>query len=108
VQRHRGCALLLSDPAGVEEGEVGVVDADPELDRHGNHGVLRGPDRSGDDPPEQPSLVGERRPASAPGDFGYRTAEVDVDVVGEVVLDDHSRGVVGGLRVDGVELQGSR
>ncbi|EUA23760.1 hypothetical protein I553_5216 [Mycobacterium xenopi 4042] len=41
----------------------------------------------------------------APGDLGHRAAEVHIDVVGQVLVGDHLHGLVGGGRVDGVELQ---
>ena len=71
------------DPAGLEVGAVLVVDPDPHLDGDGHRpGVA---DRGAHDPLEQPPLVGQRRPAAAPRDLGDRAAEVEVDVVGQVV-----------------------
>ena len=105
MQRDGGRALLGRDPARVEVGVVGVVDADPELHRDGDVGALGGAHRSGHDLAEQPALVGQRRAAAAPGDLGHRAAEVHVDVVGQALVDDHLRRGVGGVRVDGVQLQ---
>ena len=42
-----------------------------------------------DDRREQPALVRQRGAAALAGDLGHRAAEVQVDVVGQVLLDDH-------------------
>ena len=105
VQRHRSRTLLLGDASRVEVGVVGVVDADPELHRHGDPGAFGGPDGGGDDLAEEPAFIRQGRTTPASGDLGHGAAEVHIDVVGEVLLDDHPRRGEGGLRVDGVELQ---
>ena len=108
MQGDGGRALLFGDATCVDVGVVGVVNADAELDCHRHAGALGGADGGGDDLAEQPSFVGQCRSAAAACDFGHRAAEVHVDVVGEVVLDDHPGRLVGGGRVDGVELQRAR
>ena len=55
MQRDGGCALLGGDPARVQVGVVGVVDADAELHRHRDVRALGGAHRRGDDLAEQPA-----------------------------------------------------
>lgn len=108
VQGDRGGTLGLGDPAGVEVGVVVVVDPDPELHGDRDVGAGAGPHGGRDDPAEQSALVGQRGAAAAAGDLGHRAAEVGVDVVGQARGGDHPGRVVGGVRVDGVELQRPR
>ena len=108
MQRHGGRALLGGDPARVQVGVMGVVDADAELHGHRYVRALGGAHRRGDDLAEQPPLERQRGAAPAPGDLGHRAAEVHVDVVGHALVGDHFRRGEGGVRVDGVELQRPR
>ena len=96
-------AFFGGDPAGVEMGAVIVVDADPELDRHRDVGALGGSDGRRDDLAEQRALVGDRRPPALAGHLGHRAAEVEVDVVGAVLVDEHPHGLPDRHRVDAVE-----
>ena len=41
---------------------------------------------------EEPAPPRQRRAAALAGDLGHRAAEVEVDVVGEVLVDDHPHG----------------
>ena len=84
---------------------MGVVDTNAEFDGHRDGGSLGGAHRRRYDLAEQLSLVGQCSPATATGHLWHRTAEVHIDMVGKVLLDDHLRGVVRGGRIDGVELQ---
>ena len=61
--------------------------------------------RGGHDLAEQPALERQRGAAAAPGHLGHRAAEVHVDVVGHALVDDHLGRGIGGVRIDGVELQ---
>ena len=87
---------------------MGVVDADPELHGYRDVGALGGAHGRGHDLAEQPPLERQRRAAAAPGHLGHRAAEVHVDVIGQALVGDHLRRGVGGVRVDGVELQRAR
>ena len=63
--------------------------------------------RGPDDVVEQPDAPRQRRPAALAGHLGHRAAEVQVDVVGEVLVDDHPHGRADDGRVDAVELHAS-
>jgi hypothetical protein len=104
VQRDRRDPGLLRDAAGVEEGEVVVVDALAGL--HGDrHAVaLAGSDRCLEDLAEQGALPGQRRAAALAGHLGYGAAEVEVDV-GHAVLGAQDLGRLAYVgRVGAVEL----
>ena len=91
---------------GVEVGVPLVVDADAHL--HGDRppvGVRHGRTH---DRREQPSLVRQRGASAAARDLGDRAAEVHVDVVGEVALDDHPHRASHRHGVDAVELKRPR
>ncbi len=104
VQGDRGTAGLLRDPAGVEIGEVGVVESLAGLHRHrdvvrrrGGHGLL-------EDLAEQVALPGQRPAAALAGHLGHRAAEVEVDV-GDAVLTAQDLGGLADVdRVGAVEL----
>ncbi len=102
VQRDGGDALLDGDPAGVEEGDVVVVDALAHLHRDGQ--IAGAADGLAQDGPQQVPLVRQRGPAALPRDLRHRAAEVEVDVVGEVLFRDHADGLADGRRVHAVEL----
>ena len=104
MQRHRRCALLLGDPAGIEVGVVRLIYADTELDRHRDRGSRGCSYGGGDDLGEQSAFVGQGGSAAAAGHLRHRAAEVHVDVVGEAVLGDHPDRLVGVRRIDGVQL----
>ena len=104
VQRHPGGALVDGDPAGVEVGEVVLVDALAHLHRDRDAGGLGGADHGADDGGEQLGLPGQGRSPAAPGDLGDRAAEVEVDVLGAVVLEQHLDRAGGGGGVGGVQL----
>ena len=61
-----------------------------------------------DDLAEQPELPRQRRAAALAGHLGHGAAEVEVDVVGAVLGDEHRDGVRDRRRVDAVELDGAR
>ena len=75
----RGRAPVLGDGPGLQEGDVLVVDPDPQLDgdRDRAGGIDGGPDDAG----EQGPVHGEGRPRPLPGHLAGRAAEVEVDVV---------------------------
>ena len=58
--------------------------------------------------PRTARLPRQRRPAALAGDLGHRAAEVEVDVVGAVLGDEHARRQPGGRRVHAVELHRAR
>jgi hypothetical protein len=79
MQRDGGTALFLSDATSVEEAEVALVDAHPELDGHGD--VLAGLHGSSNDAAQQVGLDRDGRAAPLAGDLSDWAAEVHVDVV---------------------------
>ena len=107
VEGDGGDAGIAGDPAGVEVGQVVLVDALAHLD--GQRDVALGGflDRGLDDGGEQVDLPRQRRSAAAPGDLGHGAAEVEVDVVRAVLLDEHPDGLADGHGVHAVELDGA-
>ena len=107
VQGDGRAALLLGDMAGFEEGLMVVVDADADL--RGDRDISRRAHR--DDPlqqfAEQVGLPRQRRSAAATGDLGHRAAEVQVHVIGHMLVDDDPRGLFHDGRVHPVQLQGA-
>ncbi len=104
MKGHRRGAAVLGDSAGVDMGEVVVVDSHPELHRH-RHALSGGVDHGADDPLEQGSAERQRRTPAVTGDLGDRAAEVQVDVVDVLALDEdlHGLGEIGGIGA--VQLQ---
>src|SRR5699024_5462976 len=88
----------------VQVGQVVGVDAHAHLDghRHVGSASLFGGGR--DDGAEQVGLPGEHRSPALAGDLGYRATEVEVDVVGAVLLDEHPHRTTYRDRVHAVEL----
>ena len=70
--------------------------------------VARGAGGAGDDVAEQLQLPRQRRSAALARDLGHGAAEVQVDVVGAVLVDEHAHRVLDGRRVDAVELDRAR
>src|SRR5690606_21271797 len=106
VQGDGGHALLDGDAPGVQVGQVVVVEALAHL--HGDRQVPGPGDRLAQDGAQQVPLVGQGGAAALAGDLGDRAAEVEVDVVGEVLVDDHADGLADGRRVDAVQLDRAR
>ncbi len=82
-----------------------VVDALAELHGHRDSGFARGVDGAAHDLLVQAAAPGQGSAAAAPGHFRDRAAEVEVDVVGEVLVDDAADGLRDDVRVDAVELE---
>ncbi len=106
MQGDGGDALLHRDPPGVQEGQMIVVDALAHLHRH--RPAARVVHRLVQDGPQQRSLVRQRGAAALAGHLRDGAAEVEVDVVGEVLVGDHAHRLADGHRVDAVELDGAR
>jgi hypothetical protein len=85
VQGDCGTPCLLRDPAGLQVGEVVVVDALAGLHRDRDPVWLGRLDRTGEDLAQQPALPGQRCAAALAGHLRDRAAEVQVDVVDAVV-----------------------
>ena len=102
VQRDGGRALLLGDLACAEIGEQLVVHAHAELhrDRHG----ARGRDRRAHDGAQEGLTDREGRAASLAGDLRDRAAEVHVDVVDAVLVDEEPHRLAERAGVSAVEL----
>ncbi|SKY76451.1 Uncharacterised protein [Mycobacteroides abscessus subsp. abscessus] len=108
MERNSFRALARGDAPGVEVRVMLVVDSDAELDGDGDVGALGRFDRGCDDSLEQGALVGDRRAATLAGHLRDRAAEVHVDVVGEILVDDHLGCLVGVARIHRVELHRPR
>ncbi len=96
---------------GLPRVEVGVmvgVDALAHLHRQRDPAPVGFAHRGGDDRREEVLLPRQGRAAALPGDLGHRAAEVEVDVVGAVLLDEHAHGLPDRHRVDAVELDRAR
>ena len=113
VQGERGGAQLLRGQCGVRRGLVFGVDADTDLDGHGDlaphalPGLVRGAHDGADEVGEQVTLPGQGRSPALLRHLGDGAAEVQVDMVGEVAVDEHRRGLRHDGWVDAVELQAS-
>ena len=113
VQGERGGTELLCTQCGVRRGLVLGVDADADLDGHGDlaphalPGFIAGAHDGADEVGEQVALPGQGRSPALLRHLGDGATEVQVDVVGEVTLDEHRRGLRHDGWVDAVELQGA-
>jgi hypothetical protein len=109
VQRDGGDALLHRDTPGVEVRQVVVVDALARLHRHRQPArAARARHGGAQDGAQQRAFVRQGRAAAPPRHLRHRAAEVEVDVVGEVLLGDHARRAADRGRVHAVELDGAR
>ncbi|MBS1266018.1 MAG: hypothetical protein MAG471_01884 [Acidimicrobiaceae bacterium] len=102
MQRKRRHTDVLSDTAGLEVGEVGIVGSLPEL--HGDRHVTGRTYRSPHDRPEQARLQRKGGTAALAGDLWHRTAEVEVDVVDPVLVHQQAYGAAHALGLGSVEL----
>ena len=113
VQGEGGDAELLRSERRVRRGLVLRVDADADLDGHGDltpdalPGLVTGAHDGTDEVGEQVAFPGQGRSPTLLRHLGNGAAEVQVDVVGEVALDEHRRGLRHDGGVDAVELQGA-
>ena len=105
VEGDRGGADLLGDQARVAVGEVAVVHALAGLERHRH--VPGGLDRGAQDAGEQLVLPGQHAAAAATRHLGDGAAEVQVDVVGAVALEDHLHRAGDDRGVHAVQLDGA-
>ena len=113
VQGEGGGSELLRTQGGVRRGLVLGVDADTDLDGHGDlapralSGLVAGAHDGAHEVGEQVALPGQGRSPALLRHLGDGAPEVQVDVVGEVALDEHRRGLRHDGGVDAVELQGA-
>ena len=84
------------------------VNPNPKLHGHGNIGSLGCLDCGRNNVGEQATFIRQSAAASATGDLRNRTTKVHVDVISEVFFHDHLRGLVGPVRIRGVELKRAR
>src|SRR5699024_9769200 len=104
VQRDGGDPGVPGAACRVQVGQVVGVDAHAHLDGHRDIGAASLFGGGRDDGAEQVALPGEHRSPALARDLGHRAAEVEVDVVGAVLLDEHSHSAADGDRVHAVEL----
>ena len=83
---------------------MGLVDADPGLDRYGNPELVGGPHRGTNDGAQPVAFVGQHPSPALPGDLGNGAAEIEVDVVDAVLGDQDPRRPGHDLGVHAVEL----
>ena len=113
VQGERGGTEFLRGQGGVRRGLVLGIDADADLHGHGDFapralpGLVAGAHDGSDEVGEQVALPGQGRSPAFLRDLGDGAPEVQVDVVGEVALDKHRRGLRHDGGVNAVELQGA-
>ena len=103
MQCHPCDTGVTSNASGVQVGEVILVD--PLAHLHGHRDAIR---RSGNgsthDVGEEVALPRQGTPASLARDLGHRAAEVEVHVVGEVLIDHHAHRFADDDGIDAVEL----
>ena len=104
VQRDGRAAGFLGDPAGIEEGLMIMVDADPGLDRHWYAVRCGRSDGSGQDHSKPVAFVRQRRATTLAGDLGDRAAEVQIDMIDAVLVAQDLGGLRHDRRVDAVQL----
>ena len=113
VQRERGGAELLRSERRIGRGLVLGVDADADLDGHGDlapralPGLAAGTHDGAHEVGEEVALPGQGRSPALLRHLGDGAPEVQVDVVGEVALNKHRRGARHNGGVNAVELQGA-
>ncbi|ETJ01865.1 MAG: hypothetical protein Q605_AUC01042G0003 [Actinomyces urogenitalis DORA_12] len=106
---------VLGGAGGVEIGLMLLVDADAHLDGHRHlalapaqtHPLLGSAHHLAQDRVQQVLLPRQRRPTTFAGHLGHRAAEVEVNVVSQVLLDEDARGPPSDNRVHPVELDGA-
>jgi hypothetical protein len=103
VQRHPGRAGILGQQPRLDVREVIVVNALAHLD--GDRTAVGGVHRRRHDLLEQPAFPGQRRTPTLPGDLRYAAPEVHVNVICEVLRDDHLDRLADRRWVDAVELE---
>ena len=108
VQRDRSAAALLGDPAGVEVGQVVLVDALAGLHRDRHVIGRRRPDGVLEDVGQQAALPRQRASATLARDLGDGAAEVQVDVGDAVLRAEDLGGLADVDRVGAVELDRAR
>ena len=106
VQSHPGHTFFCCRAAGIEIGEMRIVDTHAHLDRH--RPAARGTHSTGHDAAKEVALPRQRAAAALARHLGHRAAEVEVNVIGEVLVGDHPHGPLHHHRVDAVELHGPR
>ena len=104
VQRDGGDPCPGGDTSGLQVGEVIGVDALPHLHRQRQR--ARGAHRPLDDVAEQVELPRQCRTAALAGHLRHRAPEVQVDVVGPVLLAQHGDGRLDRRGIDAVQLDG--
>ena len=105
VQGDGLAAFLLRDVPGFEERLVFMVDADADFGRDRHVGRVAHLDHTLDDLTEQVRLPWQRGTAATTRHLGHRAAEVEVDMVGHVLVDDDFRGLLHNRGIDAVQLQ---
>ncbi len=105
VQRDGRAPLLLRDVAGFHERLMAVIDADADLGGNGDVRRRAHLHHALNDLAEQVGLPRQRGPAATTGDLGNRAAEVQVHMVGHVLIDDDARGLLDDGRVHAIQLQ---
>ena len=100
VQRNGGHTAVAGDPAGLQISQVVLVHSPAHLHRHRDVRLGCLAHGGGDDGFEQPGLPRQCRTAALAGDLGDGTAEVEVNVIGAVLVDQHAHRMAGGHRVN--------
>ena len=107
VQGNRGYAGIARNLGGFEERDVVVVDALAHLNGQRNIVAGRLFDRGLHNRGEQVGLPGQGCAAASAGHLGRRAAEVQVNVVGTVLFNDHAHSLTNVDRINAVNLNGT-
>ena len=99
--------MVAGDLGGLQVGHVVLVDADAHL--HGQRDIALGGLGRGcfNDRGVEVGLPGQRRAAALACDLGDRAAEVQIDVVRQVLVNHHAHGGTHGCRIHAVDLDGA-
>ena len=106
MQRNPRHTFFRSGSPGIKVREVRVVDAHAHLDRH--RSATRGAHSTRHDAAEEIALPRQGTAPALASHLGHRAAEVEVDVIGEVLVGDHPHGLLHHHGVDAVELHRAR
>ena len=105
MQGHGLATFLLRDMTGLKERLVLMIDADTDLGRHRHIRRIADLDHALDDLTEQIRLPRQCRSAAAPRHLGYGATEIEIDMIGHVLVDNDLRRLFHDRRIHAVELQ---
>ena len=105
VQGDSRTPLLLRETSGFKEGLVLVVDADANLGGDGDARRFAHPNYAADEFGEQIGFPRQGGASPATGDFGHRATEIQVHMVGHVLVHHDLRGLFDNGGIHSIQLQ---